>query len=196
LQPEITKLNQSLKELKPTIDVLKVVFSVLADIIGSEIVDSVKFALGWINSFANFSVAVANKITGAWKAVQKVIGDVIEGGKVAFKTVAGLPGGLRIPGFASGVQNFKGGLAVVGERGPELVSLPRGSSVHSNSDSEKMLGATAGGNFTFAPTIQIGAYAGEPGEIRTLAERIYQELMRIDRANGTPVLPNIGVRPI
>ena len=37
--------------------------------------------------------------------------------------------GSAIPGFASGVQNFRGGMALVGERGPELVNLPRGSDV-------------------------------------------------------------------
>lgn len=35
-----------------------------------------------------------------------------------------------IPGFASGVEGFSGGLAVVGEAGPELVALPGGSSVY------------------------------------------------------------------
>ena len=40
---------------------------------------------------------------------------------------------LHIPGFASGVQNFSGGMAVVGENGPELVNLPAGSSVIPNS---------------------------------------------------------------
>jgi hypothetical protein len=37
--------------------------------------------------------------------------------------------GPRVPGFASGVENFGGGLAMVGERGPELVHLPGGSDV-------------------------------------------------------------------
>lgn len=37
-----------------------------------------------------------------------------------------------IPGFANGVNNFRGGLAVVGERGPELINLPRGSDVIPN----------------------------------------------------------------
>lgn len=37
-----------------------------------------------------------------------------------------------IPGFARGVNNFGGGLAVVGERGPELVNLPRGADVIGN----------------------------------------------------------------
>ena len=44
---------------------------------------------------------------------------------------AGVVGNIvsRIPGFQSGVQNFRGGMALVGERGPELVNLPRGSDV-------------------------------------------------------------------
>jgi hypothetical protein len=37
--------------------------------------------------------------------------------------------GPRVPGFAGGVTDFGGGMALVGERGPELVSLPRGSDV-------------------------------------------------------------------
>lgn len=44
----------------------------------------------------------------------------------------GLFGGL-IPGFANGTSNAPGGLALVGERGPELVNLPRGSQVIPNS---------------------------------------------------------------
>ena len=46
----------------------------------------------------------------------------------------------RIPGFADGVQNFAGGLAIVGERGPELVNLPKGSDVFSNEESKRMAG--------------------------------------------------------
>jgi hypothetical protein len=34
-----------------------------------------------------------------------------------------------IPGFASGTNSAPGGLALVGEKGPELVNLPRGASV-------------------------------------------------------------------
>lgn len=36
---------------------------------------------------------------------------------------------LRIPGFANGVQDFRGGPAIVGEKGPELLNLPAGSDV-------------------------------------------------------------------
>ena len=39
-----------------------------------------------------------------------------------------------IPGFASGVEGFAGGLAVVGEHGPELAYLPQGTSIYPHAD--------------------------------------------------------------
>jgi tape measure domain-containing protein len=46
----------------------------------------------------------------------------------------------KLPGFANGVRNFGGGFAVVGERGPELVNLPKGADVFSNEESKRMVG--------------------------------------------------------
>lgn len=37
--------------------------------------------------------------------------------------------GMRIPGYADGTNNHPGGLAIVGEKGPELLNLPRGAQV-------------------------------------------------------------------
>lgn len=53
------------------------------------------------------------------------IGRVI--GKIASIKFPSPPSWL--PGFASGVTNFRGGMALVGEKGPEIVQLPRGSNV-------------------------------------------------------------------
>jgi hypothetical protein len=39
-----------------------------------------------------------------------------------------------IPGFAEGVLNFAGGMALVGEKGPELVRLPKGADVIPNNE--------------------------------------------------------------
>lgn len=50
-----------------------------------------------------------------------------------------------IPGFANGVQNFSGGVAIVGERGPELVQLPRGSNVIPNHQLQSVSGSASGG---------------------------------------------------
>lgn len=44
-----------------------------------------------------------------------------------------------VPGFATGVQNFVGGRAIVGEKGPELVNLPRGSDVIPLDDTARVI---------------------------------------------------------
>lgn len=46
----------------------------------------------------------------------------------------------KISAFATGITNFAGGLALVGEQGPELVHLPKGSSVYTADKTKSMLG--------------------------------------------------------
>ena len=46
-----------------------------------------------------------------------------------------------IDAFESGVTNYKGGAALVGERGPELVTLPRGSNVVTNENVNRLMSA-------------------------------------------------------
>lgn len=54
--------------------------------------------------------------------------------------------------FASGVRNYHGGLAKVGERGPELVRLPRGSDVYSNGESRRMMSSPVDNStFVYSP---------------------------------------------
>lgn len=48
--------------------------------------------------------------------------------------------GFGVPKFAAGVRNFLGGMAIVGDRGPELVNLPRGSDVYPNSSYRQAAG--------------------------------------------------------
>jgi len=44
-----------------------------------------------------------------------------------------------IPKFATGITNFSGGLALVGEEGPELLNLPRGSDIFTNSQTKNII---------------------------------------------------------
>lgn len=81
---------------------------------------------------------------------------------------------IHIPGFASGVQNFSGGLAVVGERGPELVNLPGGSSVIPNSK----IGQVSS-NQTVNITVQAGAFMGNPSDARKYAQLIADALKHV-----------------
>jgi phage-related tail protein len=53
--------------------------------------------------------------------------------------------------FATGVRNFGGGTAIVGERGPELVQLPAGANVVPNGQLNAM---QSGGNIVAEYTIR------------------------------------------
>jgi hypothetical protein len=55
-----------------------------------------------------------------------------------------------LPKFAEGTSSAPGGMAVVGEKGPELVNLPRGSQVIPNSVAR---GMGAGGSIVYSPAI-------------------------------------------
>lgn len=79
-------------------------------------------------------------------------------------------GGGRAGGeYASGTPLFGGGLAWVGERGPELVRLPAGSRIYDNRASQAMAGET---------TINVYANVASDIDIERLTYRIRQELRR------------------
>tara|TARA_R110002020_G_scaffold179351_1_gene372575 strand:- start:215 stop:1999 length:1785 start_codon:yes stop_codon:yes gene_type:complete len=62
-----------------------------------------------------------------------------------------------------------GGMSIVGERGPELVNLPRGSRVHSNSASKNMLANR--GNTTINVSVN-GRMGASDSELRDIAKKI------------------------
>ena len=83
--------------------------------------------------------------------------------------------GKVVSGFASG-GTITSPLAIVGEKGPELVSLPRGSQVHSNSDSKSMTGTT---NITVQVQGRIGA---SDAEVKDMATKVAREInLRMNR---------------
>lgn len=45
----------------------------------------------------------------------------------------------KVPAFASGTDYFSGGLALVGERGPELVQFPAGTKIYNNNKTVSMI---------------------------------------------------------
>lgn len=94
--------------------------------------------------------------------VGKVIEDAIQKIKGAFTPK--LPKfKINVPMMADGGIS-KGGATIVGERGPELVNLPRGARVYSNSDSRKMMGHTF--------NITVNARDSSKAEMRRMAEDI------------------------
>lgn len=89
--------------------------------------EGIRAALNWIIDKINAFVGGLNSVLGP-------IGGLL--GKVGVD----LPDIGTIPRVASGSRGFPGGLALVGERGPELVDLPGGSRVYSHEESQRLGG--------------------------------------------------------
>lgn len=79
--------------------------------------------------------------------------------------------------YASGTDFHPGGMALVGERGPEIVNLPRGSQVIPNHEMGQV------GNSSVTINIS-GTFATSPTEQRRIAQQIYDRLQEIKRAKG------------
>jgi phage-related protein len=109
-----------------------------------DIVTKVKEIPGKILSAAGAFLNAGKDLAGeVFKGIKKgfsagadFVSDVIDSIRKGLNDTLGLPkrvGGKRIgftiPGFARGTIAAPGGLALVGERGPEVVDLPRGSKV-------------------------------------------------------------------
>jgi TP901 family phage tail tape measure protein len=103
----------------------------------------------WVAIFAP-GVAVAIELVKHFNSVKNVVMEVVNAIKKAVHWVSRLhiPGGgvlhsitSHLPGFASGGVMQRSGAAIVGEQGPEIVSLPGGSSIASNSDLVALLTA-------------------------------------------------------
>lgn len=91
-------------------------------------------------------------------------------GPIDKKTISGINKAAGFPGFAGGVSNFSGGMALVGERGPEIVNLPRGSDVIPNNKI---------GGSTINLSVNVGVYAGTELEKRKLAESLLESMKDI-----------------
>lgn len=99
---------------------------------------------GAYNGMMQWARDCVNDIIGFFTGLPGRIGNVV--GNVSSKIAGDIKGAfhsMHIPGFATGVTNFGGGMALVGENGPEYVNLPRGSSVYTNSQSQAMSGGSS-----------------------------------------------------
>lgn len=87
--------------------------------------------LGMLKGFVNSFIGIINGVIGGVNNVASHLPGGKEGVKIPL-----------IPHLAEGIENFKGGMALVGERGPELAILPRGTSVIPNNQISNFGGAT------------------------------------------------------
>lgn len=102
--------------------------------------EAIATAVDWLSKLIAKIDAIPGLPSWLSGAVDIVRGDGGGGGGNPLIDAARSSFGRFIPGFASGVRGFAGGLAVVGEGGPELLRLPAGSDVFSAGDTRAILG--------------------------------------------------------
>ena len=139
----------------------------------------------WFNDiFLNIVKLIANVLAGVFKILVGIVGALLAG---IWNGIMGIIGGKdgkifgkRLPMLAQGGLISQGGMAIVGEKGPELVNLPRGARVHSNTESRNM------GN-----TIHVhvnGRVGASDAEIRDIANKVAREInLRMNRTGATRI---------
>lgn len=86
----------------------------------------------------NIANAIFGGTTGGGFDLSKIFQSIF--GAIGGGSFGGAGGGGGFGTLASGTDFWRGGPTVVGESGPEVVNLPRGATVTSNQDSQKMFG--------------------------------------------------------
>ncbi len=121
--------------------------------------NAVKKISEWFQSidWGALAVKIGEKIMEFWTKFTTWMGN----------TISGFMDG--IPFFANGGVSA-GGLAVVGEKGPELVNLSRGTKVYSNTESKKMVGG-GGGNTVINVSVN-GRVGASDSELRDIARKV------------------------
>jgi len=143
-----------------------------ANTLGNRLAGMFSGAARAATSFSDFLGNIANQLSNMFmdQAFQAIFGGGSSGDSGLFGT---LMSSIGIPGFATGTNYAPGGLAMVGERGPELVNLPRGSQVIPNSQ-------LAGGSGGAGGTIKLIIEEGEmfASRVRTEATGVAVEVTR------------------
>jgi hypothetical protein len=103
--------------------------------------------------------------------------DILGGAGAAASAVGDMVGGM-FGGNAGGTPFWRGGLTWVGEEGPELIDLPRGTRVFPNDLSMEMAGGGMGGG---GVQITVNATVANELDLHELAYRLGAEFERLRR---------------
>jgi hypothetical protein len=143
-----------------------------ADVFAGNINDMLKGTRTFAEGVQDIFQDVADEVV---KQISRMIAKWIA--FTALRGIAGiLTGGIStLLGFANGTNFAPGGTAVVGERGPELVNLPRGSRVVSAPQTRQVL-AGAGG-MTLNVMVTGNTIMGDRG-INTFSEKVSQNILK------------------
>lgn len=143
------KVSPEMQAIQSRTDELNESFESLGNSVSDAFKGMLTGAMSWKDGMRSLISSVIDQL---WKlfVVQKIVGLVTgalggaTGTPTSFSpTTSVTPPSGFMPGFANGTSYAPGGMALVGERGPELVNLPRGSQVIPN---HKIGGLSGGGS--------------------------------------------------
>lgn len=125
--------------------------------IGAVVAGLVLLALNWDKVKAatlDFVQKAKSWILDLWQKIEPIFEKIKKAAELAFKfsaigAVVNITRNInerrrknteeKIPGFAKGTDYFKGGIALVGERGPELAEFPTGTKIYNNNKTVSMI---------------------------------------------------------
>lgn len=184
--------------------VVATIFSLTIGIIWQGIKLIVKLIGVFINAWASIAEALSPIFKGIWNVIKWLVNGIIDFiniliralNKLHWKIPNWVPvmGGKEfgfsipeIPKLAKGTNYFSGGTALVGEEGPELVELPRGSKVIPTKKTEQII--NQGNNKTQNVTINVQKFAEqiivrEEADIDKIAKAIVYNLQKISLNYG------------
>jgi tape measure domain-containing protein len=117
-------------------NVLVTNFSNARDVVINVFRGMVNGIIGALNGGINALRSFLNGIADAINTVESTLG--VSGGRVGHVAIG------NIPRLARGTKGFAGGMAMVGEQGPELVYLPGGTQVATAGQTKNLLGLLPG----------------------------------------------------
>ena len=105
------------------------------------------------NGMSNIATSVVGTIVGALNGIIGILNGIVGAAKKAGEALSSMGSGVSAGGLhgvgrnATGTPNWRGGWTTVGEKGPELMNLPRGTQIIPH---EASLNTPMGGSITIA----------------------------------------------
>lgn len=145
---------------------------------------------GIVNVFQSIFISLNDIVNSVLNGIKSSVNSIIDSiNSISFTVPEGVPGiggatfgGLNIPKFAGGTDNFAGGPAIINEEGGEIVDLPSGTRIipHDKSiQTAYMQGVknnqSGGNNFSFNINIY-GANMKSDEDLDDLADKLMQRI--------------------
>ena len=168
-------------------NILKLALQVLGGLVWLSFISVISILGEILESLLEGGATTVDTIAGIMISIGLVLGALTYLGIAIYSLpviLAWTLGGILVaainPFSTGGVVNSN--MQLVGERGAELVSLPRGSRVHSNADSKGMMGGSGGNTINVNVNGRVGA---SDTEIRDIANKVAREInLRMNRTGS------------